>query len=55
MQAIFYAAGPNVRPGVTVAPFENIHVFPFVAKILGLQSPAGLDGREAVLASIYRK
>lgn len=55
MQAIFYAAGPNVRPGMRIAPFENVHVFPFIAKILDLQSPAGLDGSEEVLDGLYRK
>jgi alkaline phosphatase D len=55
MQAIFYAAGPNVRPGVQIEPFENVNVFPFLAKILGLRSPAGLDGSEKVLDSAYRK
>ena len=55
MQGIFYAAGPNVRPGSQIKPFENVHVFPFLAKILGLQSPPGLDGSEKVLDSVYRK
>ncbi len=55
MQAIFYAAGPNVRPGVVLKPFENVNVFPFMAKILGLQSPAGIDGSEKVLDPAYRK
>jgi alkaline phosphatase D len=55
MQGIFYAAGPNVRPGAQIKPFENVHVFPFIAKILGLQSPPRLDGSEAVLDGVYRK
>jgi predicted AlkP superfamily pyrophosphatase or phosphodiesterase len=55
MDAIFYAAGPNVQPGSTVKPFENVNVFPFIAKILALQSPPGIDGTEAPLASVYRK
>jgi len=37
MRAIFYAAGPDISRGVTVAPFENIDVYPLVAKILGLE------------------
>jgi hypothetical protein len=37
MKAIFYAAGPDIRAGVTVAPFENVDLYPFIAKILGLQ------------------
>lgn len=55
MDAIFYAVGPNVKPGVQIKPFENVNVFPFMAKILGLQSPPGIDGSEKVLDGIYRK
>jgi predicted AlkP superfamily pyrophosphatase or phosphodiesterase len=55
MQAIFYAAGPNIRPGVQLEPFENVNVFPFIVKILGLKSPSGIDGSEKVLDAAYRK
>ena len=55
MWAIFYAAGPNVRAGAQITPFENVDVFPFMAKILGLKSPAGIDGEEKTLDPIYRK
>ena len=55
MQGIFFAAGPNVRPGLQLKPFENVNVFPFITKILGLQNPPGLDGSESVLESAYRK
>jgi alkaline phosphatase D len=54
MQGIFFAAGPNVRPGVELKPFENVNVFPFITKILGLRNPAGLDGSESVLEGAYR-
>ncbi len=54
MNAIFYAAGPNIQPGVELKPFENVNVFPFITKILGLQNPPDLDGSESVLASAYR-
>jgi len=55
MNAIFYAVGPNVRPGSKIKAFENVNVFPFMAKILGLQSPPGIDCTEKVLDGIYRK
>jgi predicted AlkP superfamily pyrophosphatase or phosphodiesterase len=54
MQAIFYAAGPNIKPGVELKPFENVNVFPFIVKILGLKSPPGIDGSEKVLDVAYR-
>jgi alkaline phosphatase D len=54
MDAIFYAAGPNIRPGVQLKPFENVNVFPLITRILGLENPAALDGSFSVLESAYR-
>ncbi|HUB81931.1 MAG TPA: ectonucleotide pyrophosphatase/phosphodiesterase [Bryobacteraceae bacterium] len=54
MDAIFYAAGPNVKPGMALKPFENVNVFPFITRILGLKNPPDLDGKEAVLDTAYR-
>jgi predicted AlkP superfamily pyrophosphatase or phosphodiesterase len=54
MRGIFYAIGPNVKSGVALQPFENIHVYPFVAKILGLKIPP-VDGKEKVLGRAYKK
>ncbi len=36
MKAIFFAAGPDIRRGEKVPPFENVNLYPFVARILGL-------------------
>ena len=54
MKGIFYAQGPDIRDGVTVAPFENVNVYPLVAKILGLRSGV-IDGRLRVLQGILQK
>jgi predicted AlkP superfamily pyrophosphatase or phosphodiesterase len=43
MRAIFYAMGPDIRPGIKVPSFENVEVYPFIAKILGLRIGA-IDG-----------
>jgi predicted AlkP superfamily pyrophosphatase or phosphodiesterase len=51
MRAIFFAAGPDIRPGSTVKPFENVNVYPFLAKILGLESPL-TDGSLNVLSGL---
>ena len=48
MKAIFFAAGPDVRPGVQLRPFENVNIYPFIAEILGLKAPV-VDGRLEVL------
>ncbi len=49
MKAIFYAEGPDVRPGVQLKPFENVNVYPFVTEILGLEHPP-VDGSLGVLS-----
>ena len=54
MNGIFYAVGPNVKPGVRLPLFENVNIFPFVTRILGLKNPTGLDGSGKVIANAYR-
>jgi len=53
MKAIFYAAGPDIRAGVTVAPFENVNIFPLIAEILGLRI-GKIDGKLSVLRPILK-
>lgn len=53
MKAIFYAEGPDVRPGVKLKSFENVNVYDFVCGILGLK-PAPNDGDEKVLKRARR-
>ena len=36
MKASFFAAGPDIRAGVSVPTFENVDIYPLVAKLLGL-------------------
>lgn len=43
MKAIFYAEGPDIKPGVQLPSFDNIDVFPFIAALLGLNTPP-VDG-----------
>ena len=53
MRAIFFAEGPDIRPGVKLKPFENVNVFPFITQILGLRSPK-VDGSPNVLSIALR-
>jgi predicted AlkP superfamily pyrophosphatase or phosphodiesterase len=53
MRAIFIAVGPDIRPGSKLEPFENVNVYPLVAKILGLHAPQ-VDGSLNVLSKILR-
>jgi len=54
MKAVFFAAGPDIRPGATVAPFENVDVYPFIARILGLKT-GPIDGKVGTLQGILEK
>ena len=39
MKASFFAAGPDIVKGKTVAPFENVNLYPWLAHLLGLTPP----------------
>ncbi len=54
MRGIFFAAGPDLKAGLTVEEFQNIHIYPLIAHILGLATPTGIDGQFAVLAPILK-
>jgi predicted AlkP superfamily pyrophosphatase or phosphodiesterase len=54
MKAIFYAAGPDIRAGVKLASFENVDVYPLIAKILGLKIGA-IDGRLEPLQGMLKR
>jgi alkaline phosphatase D len=58
MKAIFFAAGPDIRPGIALEPFENVNVYPLIAKILGLDitnlRTGPIDGKLGVLGGILK-
>jgi predicted AlkP superfamily pyrophosphatase or phosphodiesterase len=54
MHAIFYAWGPDIRAGVRVPAFENVDVFPLVARLLGLPEVDSIDGRLMPLLPILK-
>lgn len=53
MRAIFFAEGPDIRPGTQLKPFQDVNVFPFIAKILALNAPK-TDGDLNVLSIALR-
>jgi predicted AlkP superfamily pyrophosphatase or phosphodiesterase len=53
MRAIFIAAGPAFKRGVTVAPFENVSIYHVLARILGV-TPASNDGDPLVVTHLLR-
>jgi len=53
MGALFVAAGPTLRPGLVVKPFENIHIYDLLCEVLRI-APASNDGDPAVAHSFLR-
>ena len=53
MKASFFAAGPDIVVGKTLAPFENVNVYAWIAHLLGLK-PAENDGSLSVLSKTLR-
>jgi predicted AlkP superfamily pyrophosphatase or phosphodiesterase len=51
---IFYANGPQIKAGYQIDPFQNIHIYPLICHLLGLQVPNGIDGKFEVLQPILR-
>ena len=58
MKALFVAAGPDIRAGVALEPFENVDVYPLIAQVLGLDitnlKTGPIDGKLGALAGILK-
>lgn len=54
MAAIFMARGPAFRSGAVVPAFDNVHVYPLLARLLGV-APAPNDGDPRVLQAVLRE
>jgi predicted AlkP superfamily pyrophosphatase or phosphodiesterase len=48
MRALFIAQGPAFRQGMEIAPFDNVDVYPLLAKLIGIE-PKANDGEIAPL------
>jgi hypothetical protein len=53
MKASFFAAGPDLVKGKTVAPFDNVNLYPWMAHLLGLHPPKN-DGSLNILSGTLR-
>jgi len=51
MLALFLAWGPSIRPGVALPVFDNVHVYPLLARLAGV-TPLPSDGDAKVLAGV---
>ncbi|WP_211093073.1 ectonucleotide pyrophosphatase/phosphodiesterase [Chitinophaga polysaccharea] len=54
MNAIFMAWGPAFKNNICIATFENVQVYPLVARILGLDITQPIDGKLEVLEPILK-
>lgn len=55
MNGIFIASGPSIKKGVPLDRFRNIHVYPFMANLMGLELMSKIDGDADVLAPLIKK
>jgi predicted AlkP superfamily pyrophosphatase or phosphodiesterase len=51
MRAVFVANGPDIRPGARPAVFDNVDVYPLLARLLGVKPQPG-DGDLAPLEGV---
>jgi len=54
MHASFYAWGPAFRSNLKIRGFENIHIYPLIAHMLGLTISEPVDGNLKVLQPILK-
>ena len=52
MHGVFLVRGPGIEGGQQIPAFEAIHIYPFLAKVLGLTPNPQIDGNLHVLESI---
>jgi hypothetical protein len=53
MHGLFVASGPRIHSGLVVKRFENVHLYEFMATLMGLV-PAKNDGDPAVTRDMLR-
>jgi len=53
MRALFIARGPSFRAGITIPAFDNVDVYPLLARLAGI-APAVNDGNPATLLPALR-
>jgi predicted AlkP superfamily pyrophosphatase or phosphodiesterase len=54
MTAVFIASGPAFRAGATLPAFDNVHVYPLLARLLGV-TPQPNDGSAATLEGAWTR
>ncbi|UNU12071.1 ectonucleotide pyrophosphatase/phosphodiesterase [Xanthomonas translucens] len=52
MRAVFIARGPAFRRGATLAPFDNVDVYPLLARLLGIPAAPNDGDPQALLPAL---
>jgi len=55
MKATFFAWGPNFKSSEKIESFENVNIYPLIAKILNLKIDTKIDGDISVLENTLKK
>jgi predicted AlkP superfamily pyrophosphatase or phosphodiesterase len=55
MHGVFYANGPAFKKDYAVPSLKNIHVYPLMCQILGLEIPNDIDGNLNQIKSVLKK
>jgi hypothetical protein len=53
MKGIFFATGPGFAPNTQVPDVDNVHIYPLVLSLLGIQTSWKTDGDLSVLGSYF--
>ena len=55
MHGIFYANGPAFKEGFETPSVKNIHIYPLMCKILGIDMPSNIDGKLSELKPVLKE
>jgi len=55
MHGIFLVKGPGIEGGTRLPPIEGVDIYPFMARVLGLQPADGIEGDPEALAGLGRR
>lgn len=55
MNTVFMAWGPSIQKGKEIKAFQNIHVYPLLVKLLGLDYTHEIDGDARLLQQVLEK
>ena len=55
MHGIFLVMGPGIEPGTRLPRIEGVDIYPFMARVLGLDPAYGIEGDPEALAELVRE